>query len=209
MLESESMPNDERIPDWAIGLLRRPWLVFLLAALAVVGIPSLVVLYLDHRNEVRHRETLRADRPAGEPTGATPGTRPRVVLRGARVYVSIYSHVFVGEGERLPLAGTLSIRNTDDDHPLTITAVDYYDTRGDHVRNFLEEPLELRAHGSHDFLIAESDETGGAGANFVVEWVADKPVVAPVIEAVMVGRDRNGITTFARSGVVVERLGTE
>jgi len=200
-----AVDDQNHIPNWLLWILARPLIGLALAAVVVVGIPAGVAVYLDRRIE---RLSDRQDdvRPRGEPSGAVPGEVPLHVVRGQTVYVPLYSHVYQGSGERLLLAGTLSIRNTDADHDLTITAVRYHDTEGNLVRNFLKTPLKLKPMGSTDFLVKESDTSGGAGANFIVEWVSDKPVHEPIIEAVMVGRKGGGVTAFVRPGVVTKEM---
>ncbi|REK06694.1 MAG: DUF3124 domain-containing protein [Planctomycetota bacterium] len=199
--------TDESAGTSAINWLKAHPLVTTLvltpvALLAWVGIAA----YLDYRVEQRDAQVTRSGRPPGEPTGAVPSELPHEIVRGQTVYVPLYSHVFEGDGRRLALAGTLSIRNTDSRRKLTISNVTYYDTKGKLVRNFLAEPLTLNPLGSTDFFVGQSDVTGGAGANFLVEWLADEPVHSPVIEAVMVGRSGVGIVSFVCSGHVIEQV---
>lgn len=200
------MPDrKQEIPYWQLWILSHPFVLLAVAAVICIGVPVGVVVYLDYRIS-RLADKSSDIRPAGEPTGAVPGELPREILVGQTVYVPLYSHVYQGEGERLLLAGTLSIRNTDPEHNLTISSVRYYDTRGELVRDFLETPLTLSPMGSTDFLIKESDTSGGSGANFLVEWVSDQPVGEPIIEAVMVGRKDGGAMAFARSGAVIKQI---
>ena len=51
---------------------------------------------------------------------------------GQMIYVPAYSHIYSGNRE-VPflLAVTLSIRNIDINHPITIQSVDYYGNRGE------------------------------------------------------------------------------
>lgn len=196
--------NDKDIPDWLLWFARHPLLAILGLTLLFAGIPSLVVLSLDRGQ----RGGGGNPRTFAEPTPAVPGRLPLRVVSGQRIYVPIYSHVYTGEGRRMLLAGTLGIRNTDDRHSLTISAIDYFDTRGERVRSELSEPLVLPPLGTHDVFVPRSDDTGGAGANFIVEWVADEPTTAPIVEAVMVAREGSGLAAFVRPGVVVEEVGT-
>jgi hypothetical protein len=106
---------------------------------------------------------------------------------GRTIYVPIYSHVyFQNQSRRLNLTATLSIRNTDSVHAITVTAVRYYDTHGALVRSYVEHPVQLAALATSEFIIEERDSQGGSGANFIVEWTANVRVTEPVVEAVMV-----------------------
>ena len=87
--------------------------------------------------------------------------------KGQTVYVPLYSHIYGGDRERpLDLAATLSIRNTDPDNTITITLVDYYDSKGKHLVHYLKAPVVLEKMSSIRFVVKESDRKGGSGANF-------------------------------------------
>lgn len=193
------------VPNWMLWLVANPFMGFLIVAVFVVGVPAGLAVYLDYRIT---RLSNHADevRPPHEPSGAAPGEIPHEIVVGQTVYVPLYSHVYQGSGERLLLAGTLSVRNTDPDRSLTISAVRYYDTEGTMVRDFLKTPLKVKPMGSTDFLVKESDTSGGSGANFIVEWVSDEPVHEPIVEAVMVGRRGGSVTAFVRPGVVTKQI---
>ena len=91
--------------------------------------------------------------------------------KGQSVYVSIYSHVYSGIKARpFDLVGILSIRNTDINQPVTIVSVKYYDTEGNLLKEYLDEPLQLKALASTRYIVKEDDKAGGSGANFIVKW---------------------------------------
>lgn len=108
-------------------------------------------------------------------------------VAGAKVYVPIYSHIFHREGAVFDLTCTLSIRNTDAGNPIIITTAKYFDTRGEAVREYVESPALLPPLATLDYVVGETDRTGGSGANFIVEWMAEKAVSEPIIESVMIG----------------------
>jgi hypothetical protein len=200
------MSDKQGTPAWFLWMLERPFWSMLALIVIVVGIPSLLAVYLDRR--IADLDTsLVEGRPRNEPTAAVPAELPQAIVTGQTVYVPVYSHIYQGKGTRLMLAGTLSIRNTDMDHSITISRVQYYDTAGKMVRDYLKSPLKLGAMSSTDFFVSEEDDTGGPGANFLVEWVSEIPVRTPIIECVMVGR--NGGSAFVRTGEVIEQHGEE
>lgn len=201
------MTEKSRIQELIVSYPLIMMIIFPVIALtALIG----VALILDQQNATRDQQLMeQLMRPPGEPSGTVPTTLPRQIVTGQTVYVPVYSHIIVGDGRRLPLAGTLGIRNTDNDQSLTIASVKYYDTEGKLLRDFLTEPLQLNPLGSTSFFVKQSDLAGGSGANFVVEWVSDQPVYAPLIEIVMAAREGTGITSFVRSGQVIKQLGKQ
>ena len=124
---------------------------------------------------------------------------------GQSVYVSIYSHIYGGIKARpFDLAAILSIRNTDIDQPITIVSVKYYDTDGKLLKEYLDQPLELKTLASTRYIIKESDKAGGSGANFIVKWKSEKKVNLPIIEAVMIGTHSGQGISFVSRGQVIE-----
>ncbi len=126
------------------------------------------------------------------------------VVAGQTVYVPVYSHIYAQGGKPFLLEATLSIRNSDPNQPITISAVRYYDSRGQMVQNYLEKPVRMSPLATAEFLVGQQDIKGGSGANFIVEWVSDTPVNEPVIEAVMVGLKTQAGISFVRPGVAVQ-----
>jgi hypothetical protein len=123
---------------------------------------------------------------------------------GQTVYVPIYSHIYSGlKGNPFILAATLSIRNTDPGHPITLVSVKFYDSDGKLVKEYLEKSAELKAMASTRYILTESDTGGGSGANFLVKWKSQTRVNPPLIEAVMIGtRSGQGISFVSRGQVL-------
>ncbi|NDJ18380.1 DUF3124 domain-containing protein [Myxacorys almedinensis] len=130
------------------------------------------------------------------------------VVTGQTVYVPIYSHIYHynSQDQIVNLSATLSIRNTDLTNSIVITSVRYYDTNGQLIRQDIKSPVELKPLASTDFFIAADDTSGGSGANFIVEWVAEKMVYEPIIEAVMISTSSSqGISFISPSKVLQQR----
>jgi len=128
--------------------------------------------------------------------------------RGQSIYVSIYSHVYSGTKARpFDLAAILSIRNTDINQPVTIVSVKYYDTEGNLLKEYLDEPLQLKALASTRYIVKEDDKAGGSGANFIVKWKSNKNATPPIIEAVMIGTHSGQGISFVSRGQVIEEHG--
>ena len=155
------------------------------------------------------------------PTGSVPAERDGVTRQGTSdsllvvapastgevVYVPTYSHIYTQDRTReFDLAVTLSIRNTDPEHSITIARVRYFNSNGELVRSYVEEPRELGPLSSMAVVIEERDRTGGVGANFLVRWQAERVVSEPVIEAVMISTASTQGISFVSRGVVVRPL---
>lgn len=121
--------------------------------------------------------------------------------RGQTVYVPVYSNIYSAP-RKIPynLSALLSIRNTDPVTPITLLAVDYYDTAGRLVRRYYRQPVTLSPLKSVSVFIPEEDTAGGEGANFIVRWNAAREVNAPIIESVMIGMKSGQGISFISPG---------
>ncbi len=130
---------------------------------------------------------------------------PTTIVRGETVYVPAYSQVFTDADRRMPLAVSLSISNTDSRHPIIITSVKYFGSRGTSSKEGLVDgPVELPAMSTVTQAVGTLDMSGGEGANFLVEWVATARVSRPLLETVMVSRAGGTAMAFTSRGEVVD-----
>lgn len=121
------------------------------------------------------------------------------------VYVPIYSDIYnQTRDSRTLLTATLSIRNTSSKDSLFVSKIDYYNTQGDLVRNYLEAPIYLKPMESIDYVIEQQDTSGGSGANFLIDWYSRKPL-NPLFQAVMVGGLGSQAFSFTTEGIEVQR----
>jgi hypothetical protein len=102
------------------------------------------------------------------------------------------------------LETTLSVRNTDVSRSFVLQSVRYFDTDGREVRSFLNAPLTVGPLATVEFLVEAKDTSGGSGANFVVEWLAEEKISEPIIEAVMVGLDGAHGLAFSSDGEEID-----
>jgi hypothetical protein len=156
----------------------------------------------------RQTEQQAASQPAPvtpPPTISTEEGGKQIV--GQTIYVPVYSHIYIRDKSRvINLAATLSIRNTDAQNPIRISSARYYDTNGALVREYVKASLRLAPMASTDFVVAEDDTSGGAGANFIVEWSAGAEVTEPVVEAVMISTaSQQGISFVSQGRVIKDR----
>jgi len=126
---------------------------------------------------------------------------------GQTIYVPVYSHIYSGNREQpFYLAATLSIRNTDTKHAITLTAVDYYDSDGKFLKHYLEKALPLNAMATKRYVVPESDKSGGSGAKFIIKWQSGEPVAEPLIESVMISTKTQQGISFTSRGRVLEAI---
>lgn len=87
--------------------------------------------------------------PAGQRFSDRPGVTvlaavPDAPVQGQTVYVPVYSEIFDSEANRgFQLTATLSLRNTDRNQPIVINTLDYYNSGGDRVVSYPDQPIEL------------------------------------------------------------------
>jgi len=122
------------------------------------------------------------------------------------VYVPIYSHIYADErykGKPFNLTATLSIRNTDPENSLTLQRVDYLDSQGKLLLNYLDKPLTIAPLASTHYIVKESESKGGSGAKFIVDWSSEHPIIEPIVESIMIGTKlQQGISFLSRGKVI-------
>jgi hypothetical protein len=125
---------------------------------------------------------------------------------GQTIYVPAYSHIYSGNRETpFLLTVTISIRNIDLSHTIKVTAIDYYETQGNLVKKFLDKPIGLKPLESIRYVVPEKDETGGSGANFIVEWKSEQVVNPPIVETIMIGtQSQQGVSFTSRGQAIIK-----
>ena len=109
------------------------------------------------------------------------------LVTGQTIFVPAYTEILLGRDRRLLLSTSIAIHNAAVSEPLIVQSVRHYDTDGNLIKEYVEQPLQLGPLATRVFAV-ERPETGmGAGSNFIVEWAAQKAIYEPVVEAVMVG----------------------
>ena len=168
----------------------------------VAGLSALVCLtLLGCEPETDEPSSLLAPSPGFDGLGTvfkavseSPGGPSRLV------YVPVYSRLFLSEVTYWELAASLSIRNTDPDQSITVYEIDYYDTAGNLLQQYLETPHELDPMATVTLTLPQSDVRGGAGANFLVRWSGNNDINVPIIEVVMAGKRGTQSFSFIRAG---------
>lgn len=120
--------------------------------------------------------------------------------RTCSVYVPAYSHIYLTENQTASLGITLSIRNIDSNRTIYIKRVDYYDTEGKLTETLNNGLFALTPMATASYVISQKDMRGGVGANFVVQWAAEKQIYPPIIEAIMAGHAGTKSYSFSSRG---------
>lgn len=119
-------------------------------------------------------------------------------------YVPVYSNIYVDEDNpKVMLSATLSIRNTSLNDSFYVTKIDYYNTKGDFVRHYLNNSIELPPMGTLNYIVEKLDDTGGAGANFVLDIESNSMDIQPLIETIMIGTFSNKGFAFNSSAMAM------
>ena len=127
--------------------------------------------------------------------------------RGQTLYVPVYSEIPYGDRDQtLDLTVTLSIRNIDRKIAVMLRKVDYYNTKGELVRAYAQEPRVLPPLATVEFVIKASDRSGGISAGFIVIWESEHLCVPPVVEAMMISTaSTQGISFSSQARILEEK----
>lgn len=176
---------------------QNPWILVLLGPAAFVLLLAMMI-YLSNQFE-----TIEKKLSFTPPESAKMYAKDSFgidIVDAQTVYVPVYSHIYVRDGDPHLLGISLSIRNSDSERAITVTSVRYYDTKGKLIQEYIEGQLELGPLETTTFLVEQSDIRGGSGANFIVAWKSDSAVYEPIIEAVMIGHAEGESISFKSIG---------
>jgi len=123
------------------------------------------------------------------------------------IYVPIYSNIYVDkQNQKRLLAATLSIRNTSYLDSLFVTKIDYFNTEGALVKNYISKPISLPPMASINYVIEKEDDTGGSGANFIVTLSGKNAYTLPIVQAIMIGENgENKGFSFSTDGYSIKK----
>ena len=127
-------------------------------------------------------------------------------LESKSTYLPIYSDIYDMSAEKTRnLTVTVSIHNMNYNDSLYILKAQYFNSKGDFVRNYIEKPIYLRPMETGEIVIYEWDDEGGTGANFLIEWKKkDSAFHAPLIEGVMISTGGQQGISFTTRGVTLD-----
>lgn len=128
---------------------------------------------------------------------------------GEILFVPVYSSIYHQSNRTFDLTATLSIHNTDMNSQITLVKVDYFGTDGNLVKNFIYADLVLNPLQSKQFIIQESDKSGGTAAKFVIQWISSNKVIKPIVEAVMISTTSQQGISFKTESRIISSVGYE
>jgi hypothetical protein len=109
---------------------------------------------------------------------------------GQSLYLPIHSHLYhgdinpkTGRPSETPVSAFVTIRNTDPRASLRVASARYYNTEGQLLREFLPKPQSVPPLGTYDIYVPRPTSVVGSGANFIIEWSAERPINPPLVEA--------------------------
>ncbi|NMD01343.1 MAG: DUF3124 domain-containing protein [Bacteroidales bacterium] len=107
------------------------------------------------------------------------------LVRGQVLYMPVYSNMpqYI-DSQKFDMSAFVAVHNTDFNYKIRLQKVQYFDTKGKLVYDFLNGTIkELSPLESIDFYIPHSDQSG-SGANFLIEWKSDSLVTEPLVESI-------------------------
>lgn len=122
-------------------------------------------------------------------------------IRGTS-YLPVYSHIYNRfDNQTFNLTITISIRNISMTDSTFILKADYYNTEGNKIRQYLDNPVFIRPMETIEIVIEEEDTEGGSGANFIFDWAVKDDKNPPLFEAVMISTYGQKGFSFATKGI--------
>ncbi len=165
----------------------------------IIKIVFIILLFSSCKTEVEHRIVKSID---------LEGRKVEMPnfdeLVQGKSYLPVYSHIYHRYEERtFDLTITVSIRNVSSIDSIYILKADYFNTNGDNIRQYIQEPICLKPLETVEIVIAEEDKEGGSGANFVFDWAVKNDKNPPLFEAVMISTNGQQGLSFSTRGLQI------
>lgn len=129
------------------------------------------------------------------------------LIKGQTLYVPSYTS-FMGGGpgsHAFEAKPTIFIHNTDQNNPINIVRIDFYNTDGKLVEKYLQQPRKLNANSATRINVKEllkGEE--GSGAHFIIQWQAENKVVEPLVQTWFVGAVGNRGYSYTSSARIIQ-----
>jgi len=129
------------------------------------------------------------------------------LVRGQVLYMPIYSNIphFMDSVE-IDMSAFVAIHNTDFYQSIRLLKVQYFNTKGKLVRDFMpNEILTLKPLETVDFYVPYQDKSG-TGANFLIEWKSDSLVTEPLVESITINTKLQNTVAVLSYGKVIKEI---
>lgn len=125
-------------------------------------------------------------------------------LEHGSTYLSIYSEIYSQTEHRThDLTATISMRNTHRTDTLYVQKAEFFDTKGDLIRTYFDQPIYIAPLETVEIVIDQTDQTGGTGANFLFDWSVHPSSNEPLFEGVMISTSGQQGISFTTQGIRV------
>lgn len=139
-------------------------MIRLLKLLTVLLVLLLITACTDESNKSSEQAAAITGFQTSDYFYPAPSAGDTAAFVGQVIYVPAYSHVYLSGLGKRELAITLSIRNTDLEHPIFIQSVRYYDTGGKLLEDYLADDHALTPLATAEFIIDQKDTREAAQA---------------------------------------------
>lgn len=126
-------------------------------------------------------------------------------LMSGTSYLSVYSEIYSETEHRTHnLTSTISMRNTNLKDTIYIKKAEYFDTKGNPIRTYFDEPIFIKPMETVEIVIDEKDQSGGTGANFLFQWSIKPTSHQPYFEGVMISTSGQQGLSFTTQGMRIQ-----
>lgn len=129
------------------------------------------------------------------------------LVRGQILYMPIYSNIpHFMDSIKIDMSAFVAFHNTDFKQTIKLKKVQYFDTKGRLVHDFLlNGARQLRPLETVDFYVPYRDQSG-TGANFLIEWKSDSLVTEPLVESITINTKMQNCVAVLSQGKVIKEI---
>lgn len=120
-------------------------------------------------------------------------------------YLAVHSQVYSKNAHTMVgLTVTVSMRNTSLTDSAYVLSAKSYDTHGEMIRSYIENPIFILPMETLEIVIPELNIDGGAGGNFIFDWATTNSKFEPIFDAVMISTLGQQGLSFSTQGTRIE-----
>jgi len=123
------------------------------------------------------------------------------------IYVPAYSNLYYeSDVTKTHFTVILSLRNISFSDSIYFDKIEFYNSEGKLLHEFIEKVLVLRPMESIEFIVEPSNKKSGPGANFVISYAGQSNLKnLPFIEAIMLGNLGSYGFSFSSPGIEIKK----